>query len=152
MIFPSRENEKSQTLRTETVTQFLGTSGILTMFNDILGLNGLGETAKTVRGIVQDLTGNPPVANDISKVNTQIVEKLLKTPGMTQYRGQHFIKATPKFKLKDGTILKTYKNSARVDHVFLADSNGRMLFAGYVGWIHSDCLEATIAEIKETFV
>ena len=121
------------------------------MLGDILGLNQLKDAVTEVKGLVQELSGKPPVADDISDANTQVVEKLSNTPGMTQYRGQHFTRATPKFKLKDGTIIKTYKNSARVDHVFLADNTGRMLFAGYVGWVHSENLEATIAEIKRMF-
>lgn len=132
------------------------------MLSDPLGLKTIGKIVDvagtvvnltdTVINITKELNEKPPVANDISDVNTQVIEKLLNTRGMTQYRGQHFTRATPKFKLKDGTTVKTYKNSARVDHVFLADSSGRMLFAGYVGWIHSENLEATIAEIKRAFV
>jgi Rieske Fe-S protein len=101
--------------------------------------------------ITTEVNEQPQVPNDISKVNIQVLEKLVNTPGMTQCRGSHFKEATPNFKLKDGTIIRTYKNSVGVDHVFLADSSGRMLFGGYVGWIHSENLEATIAEIKKTF-
>jgi hypothetical protein len=126
------------------------------MLSKLLGLNALQPVVELAvdlaKDLAKDLNDMPQVANDISDVSTQIIEKLLDTPGMTQYRGIHFKKATPNLKLKDGTIIKTYKNSARVDHVFLADSNGKMLFGGYVGWIHSDDLKTTIAEIKEMFV
>jgi hypothetical protein len=115
-------------------------------------VDSLENTVGKVVTLSESLAGKPEVSTDISEVNSQIVDKLRNTPGMTQSRGTKFKKATPIFKLKDGTIIKTYKNSVGVDHLFLGDSSGRMLFGGYVGWIHSDDLEATIAEIKRTFV
>lgn len=121
------------------------------MVFDPLKLKSLENTVDKLIGVVQEFTGKPEVATDISGLNVQIVDKLRNTPGMTQSRGTKFKKATPIFKLKDGTIIKTYRNSVGVDYIFLADSSGRMLFGGYVGWIHSDDLEATIAEIKTTF-
>jgi hypothetical protein len=128
-------------------------------FNDHLGLksleNAVDSLANTVDKVValsKDFTGKPEVATDISELNTQVVEKLLNTPGMIQSRGTKFKKATPNFKLKDGTILRTYRNSVGVEYVFLADSSGRMIFGGYVGWIHSQNLKVTVAEIKRNFV
>lgn len=122
------------------------------MVFDPLKLKSLENTVSIVIGVVQDLTEKPQVASDISDVGTQVVDKILNTPGITQCRGSHFKSATPKFKLKDGTIVKTYKNSVGVNHIFLADSSGKMLFGGYVSWLYSDDLKSTIAEIKETFV
>jgi hypothetical protein len=102
--------------------------------------------------ITTEWNEQPQVANDISEISTQVIEKLSNTQGIAQADGRDFKRATPKFKLKDGTMIRTYKNPAGVDHIFLADRSGRMLFGGYVGWMHSENLEATIAEIKETFV
>lgn len=121
------------------------------MLGDPFGFKALENTVDKVVGLSKEWTEKPPVANDISQVSTQVVERLLNTPGMTQCRGSNFKKATPKFKLKDGTIIRTYKNSVGVDHIFLANSSGTMIFGGYVGWIHSENLEATIAEIKRAF-
>ncbi|HEY9615096.1 hypothetical protein [Allocoleopsis sp.] len=122
------------------------------MFKDVFGITTFQPAVELAVDFIKDLNDMPQVASDISDVGTQVVDKILKTPGITQCRGSHFKSATPKFKLKDGTILKTYKNSVGVNHVFLADSSGKMIFGGYVGWIYSDDLKATIAEIKETFV
>jgi hypothetical protein len=148
VFFPSRENYTSSTLRTETaITQFLGTSGILSMLSKILGL----DTLKPVVELVVSWSEKPQVATDISFVSTQVVEKLSNIQGIKQSRGTKFKKATPKFKLKDGTIIKTYRNSAGVNYVFLADVNGKMIFGGYVYRRHSDELKITISEIKTTF-
>ncbi len=122
------------------------------MLNDGIKVIGtIADLTGTVVNITKDWTEKPQVANDISPVSTQVVEKLLNTSGMTQSRGTKFKKATPIFKLKDGTIIKTYRNSAGVNYVFLANANEEMIFGGYVGWIHSDSLKATIAGIKTAF-
>jgi hypothetical protein len=118
------------------------------MLNDPFGFKELGK----VVDFVKEYTEKPEVANDISNLTTQVVDRLSNTPGMTQAQGTHFKRATPKFKLKDGTIIKTFKNPVGVDHIFLADSRGRMIFGGYVGWIHSEDLKQTVAEIKNKFV
>ncbi len=119
-----------------------------TMLNDPLGFKALGK----VVDFVKEYTEKPEVANDISNLTTQVVDRLSNTPGMTQAQGTDFKRDTPKFKLKDGTIIKTFKNPLGVDYIFLADSRGRMIFGGYVGWIHSENLKQTVAEIKRTFV
>lgn len=106
---------------------------------------------ETILNIATEWNEQPQMANDISEISTQVIEKLSNTPGISQADGRDFKRATPRFKLKDGTMIRTYKNPVGVDHIFLADSSGKMLFAGYVGWIHSENLEATIAEIKKTF-
>lgn len=118
------------------------------MLGDPLGLKALGEIVDFAR----EWTAKPSVANDISEVSTQVVDRLVNTPGMTEVEGTHFKRATPKFKLKNGIIIKTFRNRLGVDHVFLSDANGSMIFGGYVGWIHSDDLKVAIAEIKRDFV
>jgi hypothetical protein len=135
-------------------------------FNDPLGLNSLANTvdlltntvdslANTVNKVValsKDFSGKPEIATDTSDLSAQVIEKLFNTPGMIQSRGTKFKKATPNFKLNDGTILKTYRNSVGINYIFLADASGRMIFGGYVDWMHSENLKVTVAEIKKTFV
>jgi hypothetical protein len=135
------------------VTQADLFQGFLTMLSD--GIKAIGtivDLTEKIVGITQEWNEQPQVANYISEISTQVIEKLSNTPGITQADGRDFKRATPKFKLKDGTIIKTYKNPVGVNHVFLADRSGKMIFGGYVGWMHSGNLETTIAEIKRTFV
>lgn len=121
------------------------------MVFDPFKLKSLENTVDKLIGVAQELTEKPQVANDISFISTQVVEKLSNIAGIKQSRGTKFKKATPKFKLKDGTILKTYRNSVGVNYVFLADNSGKMIFGGYVYRRHSDGFKVTLSEIKTTF-
>ena len=62
-----------------------------------------------------------------------------------------FKSANPIMRLRDGTAVRTWKNLAGVDHVFLADANDQMIYAGYVGWIHSQGLNEAITRIRRDF-
>lgn len=117
------------------------------MLKEFLGL----DTLKPVINVLISWNEKPQVANNISFVSTQVVEKLSNITGIKQSRGTKFKKATPKFKLKDGTIIKTYRNSAGFHYVFLADVDGKMIFGGYVSPRHSDGFKVTLSEIKITF-
>lgn len=81
----------------------------------------------------------------------EVIEILDAVPGMTQAHPRDFKNARAVFRLWDGTVLKTWKNMAGVDHVFLADRNDRMIYGGYVGWIHSAALQQAIERIRQKF-
>lgn len=91
------------------------------------------------------------IASSISKCAQQVVEILVKVPGMTIAHSRDFQRATPFFQLKDGTIVKIYTNPAQVKHIFLADHNNKMIFGGYVGWIHTKKMDEAINNIKRQF-
>ncbi len=74
-----------------------------------------------------------------------------QVPGMTQAHSRDFNRAVPKFDLCDGSVVKTWGNPVGVDHVFIADKSGNMIFGGFVGWIHSDGFHQTIAQIQKDF-
>ncbi|MCC5645879.1 hypothetical protein LC607_23675 [Nostoc sp. CHAB 5824] len=91
------------------------------------------------------------IASSISQTAQQVVEILVNVPGMTMAHSRDFQRATPFFALKDRTIVKIFINPAQVKHIFLADSNNKMIFGGYVGWIHTKNLDEAIENIKEEF-
>jgi hypothetical protein len=91
------------------------------------------------------------ISDNISSITERVVEVLNNVSGMTQADSRDFRRATPLFTLRDGTVLKTWKNPVGVDHVFIANSDGKMLFGGFVGWVHSENLRQAIAEIREEF-
>lgn len=72
---------------------------------------------------------------------------LESVPGLTPAHPRDFNSARSIARLQDGTTLRTWKNLAGVDHV-LADYNDRMIYGGFVGWIHSEGLHQAIARIK----
>ncbi len=122
------------------------------MLANLFGIKEFADTVDQLVSVSKELTGKPEVATDISELSAQVIEKLFNTPGMIQSCGTKFKKATPNFKLKDGTILRTYRSSIGIEYVFLADARQRMIFGGYVNWIYCDDLKQTVAEIKREFV
>lgn len=86
-----------------------------------------------------------------SKVLDQVISILNQVPGMTQAHNRDFDRAVSRFKLCDGSVVKTWKNPVGVDHVFLADKSEKMIFGGFVGWIHADGFDQAIAQIQKDF-
>ncbi|MBD2385447.1 hypothetical protein [Cylindrospermum sp. FACHB-282] len=91
------------------------------------------------------------IASSISQTTQQVVEILVNVPGMTMAHSRDFKRATPLFTLKDRTVVKLFINPAQVKHIFLANSNNKMIFGGYVGWIHHKNLNEAIDNIKKKF-
>ncbi|NES64738.1 MAG: hypothetical protein F6K24_05485 [Okeania sp. SIO2D1] len=90
-------------------------------------------------------------AYHISETTQKVVEILIGTPGMTQAHSRDFRRATPLFTLKDGTTVKLYINPVQVKHIFLGDCTNKMIFGGYVGWIHNENLDEAIDNIKRSY-
>ncbi len=84
-------------------------------------------------------------------VSEKVINILRQVPGMTEAHKRDFIRAVPKFKLSDGAVVKTWKNPVGVDHVFIADRKGNMIYGGFVGWIHSDGFHQAIDRIQKEF-
>ena len=91
------------------------------------------------------------IASSISQTAQKVVEILVNVPGMTMAHSRDFQRATPFFTLQDKTVVKFFTNPAQVKHIFLADSNNKMIFGGYVGWIHTEELNKAIDKIKKEF-
>ncbi|MHC5938374.1 hypothetical protein [Nostoc sp.] len=90
------------------------------------------------------------IATSIYQIAQKVVEILVNVPGITQAHSRDFRRARPIFTLKDGTVIKVFVNPANVKHIFLADSNNKMLFGGYVGWIDTKGLNQAIEKIKHS--
>ncbi|EKD08112.1 J domain-containing protein [Limnospira fusiformis SAG 85.79] len=86
-----------------------------------------------------------------SNILKRVINILNEVPGMTPAHHRDFNRAIPRFKLGDGSVVKTWKNPVGVDHVFIADKSGNMIFGGFVGWIHSNALQEAIDEIHKDF-
>ncbi len=97
---------------------------------------------------LQEWNTEAEIASSISQNAQKAVEILINVPGMTQAHSRDFLRATPIFTLKDGTVIKIFINPAHVKHIFLGDSKNKMIFGGYVGWIHTKGLTQAIEKIK----
>ncbi|MBE9249353.1 hypothetical protein IQ226_09280 [Dolichospermum sp. LEGE 00240] len=53
-----------------------------------------------------------------------------------------------KFAQKDGTVVKICKNVIGLNHIFLADNHGYLIFGGFVNWSNSGNLKNAINRIK----
>ncbi len=85
------------------------------------------------------------------KITETVIEILDNLPGMTPCRKSLFSRSTPKFTLKNGAVIKTWTNRmVGGDHVFLADSDGTMLFGGFV-WAYAKELKKAIKKIRKEF-
>ncbi len=105
------------------------------------------------KSVIPLLNAIAQLQNDhISIARGRVVEILNSVSGMTKAHSRDFYRATPLFTLRDGSVLKTWKNSVGVEHIFIANGDGNMVFGGFVGWIHSENLRQAITEIREKFV
>ncbi len=68
--------------------------------------------------------------------------------GMTAAPRSDFSKSIPIMTLKDGAVVRTWKNLIGYDHVFLSDLEGNIIYGGFVGWIHCKDLQNAIAQIR----
>lgn len=102
---------------------------------------------------IQTFWANPPKPVDSEpELSVILVQRLQAVPGMTDAHRRDFYRSKLYLKLSDGTAIRTWKNPLQVEHVFVADSEGQCLYAGFVGWIHTDDLRKTLEDIKKEFI
>ncbi|MEW6498284.1 MAG: hypothetical protein AB1589_38160, partial [Cyanobacteriota bacterium] len=111
-----------------------------------------GDIKDRLKATVTDGCGCSTVMNShTTDVTQEVIAMLENVPGMTKAHHRDFKSSNPIVRLRDGTAVRTWKNPLGVDHVFLADANNQIVYGGYVGWIHSERLNAAIARIKRDF-
>lgn len=76
---------------------------------------------------------------------------LRHVPGMRDAAFDQFVHAILKFKLRNGAMIKTWKNGLGCDHVFLADNRGKLIYGGYVLWNDSKELDDALEKIRNKF-
>ncbi len=112
---------------------------------------GALELSRDAVKVIADWNSEAEIASSISPLTAQVVEMLLSVPGMTIAHGRDFKRARPLFTLKDETTVRLFINPVGVKHIFLADSENKMIFGGYVGWIHNTGFDEAIEEIRIQF-
>ncbi|MBD2357811.1 hypothetical protein H6G41_24905 [Tolypothrix sp. FACHB-123] len=81
----------------------------------------------------------------------EVIAILENVPGMTRAHHRDFKSSNPIMRLRDGSVVRTWKNQFGVDHVFISDRYDRMIYGGFVGWIHSEGLNQAINRIRRDF-
>jgi hypothetical protein len=80
-----------------------------------------------------------------------IIQLLRAVPGMTDAHHRDFRWAKVCRTLNDGSTIRTWKNPVQIEHVFVADRQGRCLFGGFVGWMDASSLQTTIELIQQRY-
>ena len=88
------------------------------------------------------------VVPSTSSPTEKAIQILQKTPGMTDAAPRDFHKGRYKCHLSDGSIITHWVNNFNVHHVFIASKTGKMIYGGFVGWVHTDGLLESLAEIE----
>lgn len=99
--------------------------------------------------IIKEFWLNPQISDaPEDNLATRIIQRLQKVPGMTDAHFRNFERSQIQLIFPEGIQMRTWKNTAGVDHVFVADSTGKCLYGGYVGWLHASQLRQTLSELK----
>jgi pimeloyl-ACP methyl ester carboxylesterase len=104
------------------------------------------EIATAVRNFWAN-PGEIPTATD--DLGAKIIHALQAVPGMTDSHPRDFAKSKVWMFCPDGTTVSTYKNPLQVNHVYVADREGKCTYSGYVGWVNSDHLWQALGELKQ---
>lgn len=103
-------------------------------------LEGLGHAAMrshpAVTEHIQQFWAGQPLS--LPLVQHPLVDRLRQIPGMTDAHVRDFAKAKLFLTLADGTGLHLWKHPLGIDHVFVVNIQGSLLYSGYVGWLHYD--------------
>ena len=109
---------------------------------------GLKRNQKLIP-IIQEFWLNPQIADaPEDNLATRIIQHLQQVPGMTDAHHRDFERSQTQLVFPEGIEIRTWKNSAGVDHVFVANSDGECIYGGYVGWLHAAQLQKALAELK----
>jgi pimeloyl-ACP methyl ester carboxylesterase len=90
----------------------------------------------------------PTITDDLG---AKIIHALQAVPGMTDSHPRDFAKSKLWMVCSDGTTVSTYKNPLQVNHVYVADREGKCIYSGYVGWVDSDHLWQALGDLQQQF-
>ena len=109
-----------------------------------------GDIKDRLRLTIQDGCGCAGTIDvDLSEISRRAIAILDAVEGITLAHHRDFKNAQPVARLRDRTTLRTWKNAVGVDHVFLEDYNDRLIYGGFVGWVHAAGLDQAITQIKQ---
>ena len=99
---------------------------------------------------IQQFWKRPGIEPEVlSPVAEGVIRSLRSVPGMTAAGSRDFARAQVRCELGDGITLRTWKNPAQVQHIYVADQGGNCLFAGYVGWGHGKGIAQVVEAVKQ---
>jgi pimeloyl-ACP methyl ester carboxylesterase len=103
------------------------------------------SVAALIRDFWDDFTIGETITVD------QIIQQLRAVPGITDGHLRDFDQAKIAIHLKMGGTIRVWSNPLGVDHVFVASPEGQCLYAGFVGWLHSQDLRLALSQIEHEY-
>ncbi|MGK7939403.1 MAG: lysophospholipase [Crocosphaera sp.] len=82
---------------------------------------------------------------------TVLIDRLQLIPGMTDGHPREFEKAKSYLNFERGISIKLWKNPLNILHVYIANDQQECLYAGFVGWVHSEGLYQALEAIHQDF-
>jgi hypothetical protein len=117
-------------------------------------LNGVSHASlknhQKVAGAISQFWLNPQLFSPSDDLADRIIQFLHSLP-ITDGYPRNFDKANEQIPLREDLTLRLWKNVWGVDHVFVADAQGKCLYSGYFGWKDAPSLYDAIAEIQQKF-
>jgi len=106
------------------------------------------KNAPQLLPIVQNFWQNPAIASPPEpSFATRLIRRLQAIPGMTDGHPRNFSRSKLRDRFPDGSRLLTGKSQLGIDRVFVANSEGKCLYSGFVGWSHAQQLHQMLEEI-----
>jgi hypothetical protein len=108
----------------------------------------LKAASKGIDYIIGDVLYTAEKATKVSKTVERAIQILDSVKGITPCHDRDFKWSRPLFTLDDGSILGTCTNVIGLDHVFLANSELKMIYGAFVTWKMSNALKEAIEKIR----
>lgn len=106
-----------------------------------------------VVAIIKDFWASEQRLTDIldPDLGDLLIQRLQLVSGITDTHHRDFTKAQVCLTLENGISICTWKNPLGIDHVFVSCPEGKCLYSGFVGWLHSENLRQMLQEIAQEF-
>lgn len=109
-----------------------------------------GELKERLKLTVTQGCGCSTTVDQNLSLETRLAIAILDTvEGMNIASARDFKQASPIIRLRDGSTIRTWQNPLGFDHVFIANSEERMVYGGWVTWGDIDKLSRAIARIRQ---
>lgn len=88
----------------------------------------------------------PAAEPDLQQV---LIRRLQSVPGMTDAHPRDFQRASVYLTFDNSITIRTWRHPAGIEHVFVASSQGKCLYSGFVGWLHLKELRQTLEDLRQ---
>lgn len=102
--------------------------------------------------LIKQFWSEPQINYPQSDLATEVIQYLRNIPGITDSNYNRLERSQKYLELPQNITIRTSKNVAQIDHVFVTDQTQKCLYAGYVGWLHTSGFKKALAQLKQKYV